>query len=288
MAFYTLYGHLDRDSLDGLTIGQPIRAGDRFAAIGAPPENGDWWPHVHFQIITDMLDVPCNFNGVAPASQRGTWLSLSPDPNLLLGIPRRVSLDASARPTLLTMRRRAFRRRTCACHTAIAPLQIVRGWMQYLFDEAGRTYIDAYNNVPHVGHAHPRVTAAVAAQLATLNTNTRYLHETVVDLRCGARRVLSRRRSRCASSPRRAAKPTSWRFAWRARTRGGAIWSSWTPRITGTRPRSSTSARTSTPGQEARARPSGCTPRRFRMSTEEGTRLMTPRRGRSTRGRSAP
>jgi len=56
----------------------------------------------------------------------------------------------------------------------------VRGWMQYLFDETGRTYIDGYNNVPHVGHAHPVVTEAVAAQLGTLNTNTRYLHELAV------------------------------------------------------------------------------------------------------------
>ena len=45
---------------------------------------------------------------------------------------------------------------TCGCRTRTQPLQIVRGWMQYLFDETGRTYIDAYNNVPHVGHAHPR------------------------------------------------------------------------------------------------------------------------------------
>jgi 4-aminobutyrate aminotransferase-like enzyme len=53
--------------------------------------------------------------------------------------------------------------------------------MQYLFDETGRTFIDAYNNVPHVGHAHPGVAEAVAAQLATLNTNTRYLHELPLD-----------------------------------------------------------------------------------------------------------
>jgi 4-aminobutyrate aminotransferase-like enzyme len=57
------------------------------------------------------------------------------------------------------------------------PLQVVRGAMQYLFDEAGRRYIDAYNNVPHVGHCHPRVVAAAAGQLRALNTNTRYLDE---------------------------------------------------------------------------------------------------------------
>lgn len=57
------------------------------------------------------------------------------------------------------------------------PLHLVRGSMQYLFDSDGRRYIDAYNNVPHVGHCHPQVVQAAAEQLALLNTNTRYLHE---------------------------------------------------------------------------------------------------------------
>ena len=57
------------------------------------------------------------------------------------------------------------------------PLHIVRGSMQYLWDEQGRRYLDSYNNVPHVGHCHPRVVQAGQAQMAVLNTNTRYLHE---------------------------------------------------------------------------------------------------------------
>jgi 4-aminobutyrate aminotransferase-like enzyme len=57
------------------------------------------------------------------------------------------------------------------------PLQVVRGAMQYVFDEAGRRYIDAYNNVPHVGHCHPRVVEAATGQLRALNANTRYLDE---------------------------------------------------------------------------------------------------------------
>jgi 4-aminobutyrate aminotransferase-like enzyme/Ser/Thr protein kinase RdoA (MazF antagonist)/murein DD-endopeptidase MepM/ murein hydrolase activator NlpD len=178
LAFYTLYGHLDRQSIEDLSIGRRVTAGERFAAIGAAPENGDWWPHVHFQIITDMLDVPCNFNGVAPASQRGTWLSLSPDPNLLLGIPTERLAAHPTTAALLALRRRHFGANVRLSYAK--PLQIVRGWMQYVFDETGRTYIDAYNNVPHVGHAHPGVSAAVAAQLGTLNSNTRYLHEVVV------------------------------------------------------------------------------------------------------------
>ena len=55
----------------------------------------------------------------------------------------------------------------------------MRGTGQYLFDDTGRRYIDAYNNVPHVGHSHPHVVRAAAEQLGVLNTNTRYLHDSV-------------------------------------------------------------------------------------------------------------
>lgn len=61
------------------------------------------------------------------------------------------------------------------------PLKIVRGRMQYLFDEDGQAYLDCVNNVCHVGHAHPKVVAALAEQAAVLNTNTRYLHDALAD-----------------------------------------------------------------------------------------------------------
>ena len=60
------------------------------------------------------------------------------------------------------------------------PLKIVRGWRQHLYDETGRAYLDMYNNVPLVGHSHPRVVRAGQEQLALLNTNTRYLHENIL------------------------------------------------------------------------------------------------------------
>jgi 4-aminobutyrate aminotransferase-like enzyme len=62
------------------------------------------------------------------------------------------------------------------------PLHLVRGEGAWMSDPEGRRYLDAYNNVPVVGHAHPRVVDAIARQAATLNTNTRYLHEHVVEL----------------------------------------------------------------------------------------------------------
>ncbi len=61
------------------------------------------------------------------------------------------------------------------------PVKVVKGYMQYLYDEDDRAYFDAVNNVPHVGHCHPRVVEAGQRQMAILNTNTRYLHETIVE-----------------------------------------------------------------------------------------------------------
>jgi 4-aminobutyrate aminotransferase-like enzyme len=60
------------------------------------------------------------------------------------------------------------------------PLNIVRGSMQFLYDDEGRRYLDAYNNVAHVGHCHPKVVAAGQQQMELLNTNTRYLSELIL------------------------------------------------------------------------------------------------------------
>ena len=62
------------------------------------------------------------------------------------------------------------------------PLHIVRGRGQYLYDAEDVTYLDCVNNVCHVGHCHPHVVEAAAAQQRWLNTNTRYLHENIVRL----------------------------------------------------------------------------------------------------------
>ena len=174
--FYTLYGHLTRDSLDGLGVGQRITTGSEFARIGSAPANGDWWEHVHVQLITDMLDVPCNVDGAVRASQRTVWRSLCPDPNLLLGIPSDC-LAHRPEPAQIAASRSAHIGGNLSISYGAQPLNIVRGWKQYLFDDVGHRYLDAYNNVAHVGHGHPRVVRAVSEQLAVLNTNTRYLQD---------------------------------------------------------------------------------------------------------------
>src|SRR5712691_4659038 len=176
--FFTLYGHLSKESLVSLEVGQRVSRGQPFARVGSAQENGGWTPHVHFQIILDLLELGADFPGVAAASQRSVWTSLSPDPNLLLGIPADC-FPAKAPALGETL---AARRALLGSNLTISyqrPLKIVRGWMQYLYDETGRAYLDIYNNVPLVGHSHPRVVEAAQAQLALLNTNTRYLHDNV-------------------------------------------------------------------------------------------------------------
>ena len=61
------------------------------------------------------------------------------------------------------------------------PVHLVRGLGTKLWDVEGREYLDCYNNVPHVGHCHPKVVEAICRQAGMLNTHTRYLHEGIVD-----------------------------------------------------------------------------------------------------------
>ena len=61
------------------------------------------------------------------------------------------------------------------------PVHIVRGEGAWLWDTDGNQFLDCYNNVPHVGHAHPKVVEAITRQAATLNTHTRYLHDGILD-----------------------------------------------------------------------------------------------------------
>ncbi len=177
--FFTLYGHLTKATLGQLRVGQRIKRGEKFARIGAMHENGGWPPHLHFQIVLDLLEMDADFPGVARASERGIWASLSPDPNLLLRIPtdRLPAKEPDAAESL------AARRALLGPNLSVSyqrPLKIVRGWMQYLYDETGRAFLDVYNNVPLVGHSHPQIVRAVQDQVALLNTNTRYLHDNVI------------------------------------------------------------------------------------------------------------
>lgn len=178
--FYTLFGHLSIESLDGLEIGRRVKKGERIATLGDIDVNGGWPPHLHFQIMLDTLERAGEFPGVAAPSQRALWLDLCPDPNLLVRIPEdRLPAAGRADQELLASRRTHLGPSLSISYRS--PLHIVRGWRQYLYDAEGREYLDCVNNVAHVGHSHPRVVEAARRQMAVLNTNTRYLHENLVE-----------------------------------------------------------------------------------------------------------
>ena len=179
--FFTLYGHLSRKTLAAIRPGASVARGDIIGWVGTSAENGGWPPHVHVQVIADLLGNRGDFPGVAAPSQRAVWLSICPDPSPLLGgtpacaaAPQGLGVEE-----LLARRRRLFSPALSVAYRH--PLHLVRGYRQFLYDAEGRIYLDAVNNVPHVGHSHPRVVEAAWRQMALLNTHTRYLHELLVE-----------------------------------------------------------------------------------------------------------
>jgi len=186
--FRTLYGHLGPETLDALEPGRPLAAGERIGWIGAPPRNGGWAPHLHFQILVDPLDHEGTFPGVAAPDERTVWRSLSPDPSTLLAIPAETTAPRPrSRADLLA--ERAARLGPSLSLSYREPLHIVRGRGTRLYDADGQPFLDCVNNVAHVGHGHPRVVEAARRQMGILETNTRYLHESILEY---ARRVADR------------------------------------------------------------------------------------------------
>ena len=176
--FYTLYGHLSRESLTGLKVGQHVQAGEQIATFGTIEENGGWAPHLHFQVMTAMLGEVGNFHGACQPSQEDMWRVITPDPNLILGLaPESFTAPADAEKLIARRRRYIGKSLSLGYQT---PLHIIRGAGVYLYDDTGRAYLDCVNNISHVGHANRRVVEAIAAQASRLNTNTRYLHETIL------------------------------------------------------------------------------------------------------------
>lgn len=84
--FYTLYGHLSLESIENLTIGDKFKKGDKIAALGNASVNGDYAPHVHFQIINKIDDYWGDYPGVCNAKDLNFYIENCPDPNLLLKI----------------------------------------------------------------------------------------------------------------------------------------------------------------------------------------------------------
>ncbi len=87
--FHSLYGHLSEDSLDGLRDGKTVAAGERLARLGARAVNGNWSPHLHFQLIRDMQDYRGDYPGVVRPAELDFFRQNCPDPTPLLVAPER-------------------------------------------------------------------------------------------------------------------------------------------------------------------------------------------------------
>ena len=81
--FYTLYGHNTVQSVQKHAIGSRVKKGAQIAVLANASENGDWVPHLHFEIMLSRLDYTDDFPGVAFESELAIWKSICPDPNLL-------------------------------------------------------------------------------------------------------------------------------------------------------------------------------------------------------------
>ncbi len=182
--FYVLYGHLSRRTLAMVHPGQQVSAGEVVAHVGDHTVNGGWAPHVHVQIITDLMADPelgpdGNFEGAGEPSRMSVWRQIAPDADLLLRLGPETWSNAEAPDELIARRRVDLGPSLSTSYRS--KLTIVRGTGSWLVDHTGRHHLDCVNNVCHVGHAHPHVVEALARQAALLNTNTRYLHRTILD-----------------------------------------------------------------------------------------------------------
>jgi murein DD-endopeptidase MepM/ murein hydrolase activator NlpD len=84
--FHTLYGHLSLESLIDKKVGDSVQKGAQIATLGLPPINGDYAPHLHFQIIIDMQNKKGDYPGVCNQNELEFYTKNCPDPNLLLKI----------------------------------------------------------------------------------------------------------------------------------------------------------------------------------------------------------
>lgn len=174
-SFYTLYGHLDPEVCERLQPGDPVAQGASFARLGDASQNGGWAPHVHFQMAMTTDGLEQDWPGVGDPDEMDLWHAVCPNPAALLNLPDdKVFYQPPDKQAILQSRHDHFGGNLSLTYDD--PVMLMRGWKHHLFDEWGRPFLDAYNNVPHVGHAHPRIQAVAADQLKRMNSNTRYLH----------------------------------------------------------------------------------------------------------------
>lgn len=120
LKFYTLYGHLAWDEVNNLTIGQEVKTGEAFAKLGDYNQNGNWPPHVHFQLSVEDLDGK-DWPGVVNPDEVDKWQQIFPDPAPLLNL------------------------NLGHCTSNVSPENgFIRHYEALKYDAWGRTYLDAF------------------------------------------------------------------------------------------------------------------------------------------------
>ncbi|MFI0404450.1 aminotransferase class III-fold pyridoxal phosphate-dependent enzyme [Actinomadura sp. 3N508] len=171
--FRTLYTGLT----DPPPAGREVSAGERIGEIA--PGGTALPPHVRVQVAVAPLGGWTGVPAAVPHSESAMWQGLFPDPTPLLGGQNAITPWTSGIGKALAGRRAHlpdshpmyFKR----------PISMARARDCRFYDEEGRSYLDALNNVTLVGHGHPRLVATAARQLGRLNTNTRFVYDTLTE-----------------------------------------------------------------------------------------------------------
>ena len=175
--FYTLYGHLSVASVTKHVVGDIIKKGEKIGELGNSHENGNWVPHLHFQVMLSLLNYENDFPGVAYFNQIEVWQSICPNPNLIFKSEGLENETEASNQELIHYRKQHLGKSLSLQYKE--PIKMVRGAGQYLMDQYGKMYLDTVNNVAHVGHEHYEVVKAGQEQMALINTNSRYLHDNI-------------------------------------------------------------------------------------------------------------
>ena len=178
-AFISLWGHLAHEALGRLKAGDRLDAGALVGEMGAPAENGGWAPHLHLQLSIDTRLSATEILGVGEERYLDVWAELFPNANAFAGTAAEFyEKTGRSHEEIVKLRRELLIPNLSISYDK--PIKFVRGDGVWLIDDSGRAYLDCFNNVCHIGHAHPAVVDAMARQAGTLNTNTRYLHDNIV------------------------------------------------------------------------------------------------------------
>ena len=178
-SFYTLFGHLSHKKFN-YNQGDFLKKGTLIGYVGNKLENGNWAPHLHFQILLSKLNYLQDFPGVSYHSEIEVFKSICPDPNLIFKNKKLMSYENIDLKKIINYRKNHLGKNLKLQYDE--PIYMSNGEGVYLIDQNGEKYLDTLNNIAHVGHENSNIVKVAQKQIALLNTNTRYLHKNIIEL----------------------------------------------------------------------------------------------------------